>query len=53
MNDGKYEIRSLLYADWFMDIKKKAESSLEMTTSLENKRGTVCHECPDFLMFKT
>lgn len=24
-----------------------------MTPSLENKRGTVRHECPHFLMFKT
>lgn len=29
MNDGKSEIHSSLYADWFMDIKKKAESSLK------------------------
>lgn len=29
MNDGKSEILSSLYADWFLDIKKKAESSLK------------------------
>ena len=29
MNDGKYEIHLSLYADWFMALKKKVESSLQ------------------------